>query len=118
MIQVLAHLIGDYLLQNDWMAANKRKSSFVCLVHCFFYALPFVFLCHATLGQVSVIMGSHFLIDRFGLAQYWVKLINWNWRSVNFGFDNNKPRYLSVWLLIIVDNTFHVMCNYISLSYF
>jgi hypothetical protein len=22
---ILAHLIGDYLLQNDWMAENKKK---------------------------------------------------------------------------------------------
>lgn len=28
----IAHLVGDFLLQNHWMQA-KSKSSFVCSVH-------------------------------------------------------------------------------------
>jgi hypothetical protein len=117
MLQLLAHLIGDYLLQNDWMAANKRKGTFACAVHCWLYTLPFIFICNTTLLQSFVIYGSHFLIDRFGLAQYWVQLINWNWNSKNFGFDNNKPQFLSIWLLIIVDNIFHVLCNYLTILF-
>lgn len=30
---VLAHFVGDFLLQNDWMAVNKKKSNIVCTVH-------------------------------------------------------------------------------------
>jgi hypothetical protein len=31
---IIGHLVGDFLLQNDWMAANKKKNSWVCLLHC------------------------------------------------------------------------------------
>lgn len=31
---LVGHLVGDYLLQNDYMALNKKKSSFHCMVHC------------------------------------------------------------------------------------
>jgi hypothetical protein len=30
---ILAHFIGDYLLQNDWMAQNKKKSNLACTIH-------------------------------------------------------------------------------------
>ena len=31
---IIGHLVGDYLLQNDWMALNKKASSLHCAVHC------------------------------------------------------------------------------------
>ncbi len=39
---IFAHLIGDYLLQNDWMAARKKENSLVCLIHIVTYMLPFM----------------------------------------------------------------------------
>ena len=30
---IYAHLIGDYIIQNDWMAQHKKDSSFRCDVH-------------------------------------------------------------------------------------
>jgi hypothetical protein len=40
--QLLAHLVGDYLLQSDWMANNKTKRSWPALVHALLYSLCFV----------------------------------------------------------------------------
>lgn len=37
MEQLLAHLVGDYLLQSHWMALNKRSSSLACVIHCTLY---------------------------------------------------------------------------------
>jgi hypothetical protein len=31
---IIGHLVGDYLLQTDWMAQNKKLRSWPCLVHC------------------------------------------------------------------------------------
>ena len=38
-LALIGHLVGDYLLQNDWMALNKKKQHLPCLVHCFIWAL-------------------------------------------------------------------------------
>lgn len=105
----LLHLVGDYLLQNDWMAREKTRNSGAALVHATVYALPFLLVCWA--WWWLLIWVSHFLIDRYRLAVYWVRLINWNWSGSNYGFGSEKPAFLSVWLLIITDNTFHLLLN-------
>lgn len=107
MEQLIAHLVGDYLLQSDWMAQHKRRSTIACLLHALLYALPFLLLCwHPDMfhgyrvirsarngqlidcweyswsiasrfhfGALAWIAGSHFVIDRFGVARYlvWAK---------------------------------------------
>ncbi len=40
--QILAHLVGDYLLQSDWMAQRKRTSSSAAFVHAAVYAACFL----------------------------------------------------------------------------
>jgi hypothetical protein len=79
--QLVAHAIGDYVLQSDWMANKKRSENVAALWHAFVYALcflPFAFHPYPQrTGAVAwlTIFGTHFLIDRFGLARYvvWAK---------------------------------------------
>lgn len=71
MLQLICHLIGDYILQSDWMAQNKTSKNTAALAHCLTYGLPFLFLTFSPLALL-VIVGSHFLIDRFRLARYLV----------------------------------------------
>ena len=42
--QILAHLVGDYILQSHWMAQNKAKQSVAAAVHAVTYTLPFAFI--------------------------------------------------------------------------
>lgn len=74
MEQLLAHLVGDFILQSPWMALNKNKRTFNCLVHVLLYTCCFLFLTRSW-RALLVIGGTHFLIDRFGLARYlvWAK---------------------------------------------
>lgn len=109
----LLHLLGDYVLQNDWIAANKTKSFKAAFIHVAIYSVPFLILTPSVFWLILAV--SHFFIDRYRLATYWIKLINWNWSSTNFGFDESKPFALSIWLLIIVDNTFHLLFNSLSI---
>lgn len=111
---LLFHFIGDYLLQNDWMASNKTKSSFAAFIHALTYSALFALI--TNLEEWLVIFGTHFLIDRFRLAVYWIKLVNWNWKSKNYGYSDDKPAFLSIWLLIIIDNTFHILINTLCLT--
>lgn len=86
--QLLAHAIGDYILQSDWMANKKRTEHAAAAVHALVYSLPFLFLLSSTPWSASrdgghgslqwlVIVGTHFLIDHYGLARYVVWAKNW-----------------------------------------
>lgn len=67
--QILCHLFGDYLLQSDWMAHEKTKQHTAAACHALSYALPFLFL-RPSFAAFAVIVGSHFVIDRWRLARY------------------------------------------------
>ena len=56
--QLIAHAVGDYLLQSEWMAREKTKRSLAALVHSVFYLLPFLFIFNTEL----------LLIDGFAIA--------------------------------------------------
>lgn len=142
MEQLLAHLLGDYVLQNHWMANRKTTSSMAALVHVLLYGLPFLLLTTAW-WQWVVIVGTHYVIDRYRLAAYWVDFwgtgkAGWfpSWfgqtfrgRSVSSDCWDEKgtyipltervpdaPAWLGVWLLIIVDNTMHLCINFAVLK--
>jgi len=74
--QLLAHAVGDYLLQSDWMATRKTAESRAALVHALTYSLPFLFL-QPSLLAISFIVLTHFVIDRWRLARYLVWAKNW-----------------------------------------
>lgn len=73
---ILGHFVGDYLLQNNWMALNKSKKWLPLLTHVCLYALA---ICVATWTfnpwWILVVILSHIVIDRWSLAEKWVKLI-------------------------------------------
>ena len=109
--QLLAHAVGDYLLQSDWMARNKTSQTIVALIHAFCYAIPFLLLSPSALGLV-VIFGTHLIIDRFRLAG----LLNWFKNGMPrprtpTGFPADRPEYLVIWLTIITDNILHIAIN-------
>lgn len=57
---LVGHLVGDYLLQNDWMALNKKFKNFegrlACGVHCFLWTLSVLafFFGLAVPGQLRI----------------------------------------------------------------
>lgn len=116
--QLLAHAIGDYIIQSDWMATEKTKRSLAAGIHAISYAVPFLFLTQSILALVAIV-STHFVIDRWRLARYviWAKnrimtrkMRSWRECSAT-GFDPDRPAWLAVWLLIITDNIIHVVIN-------
>lgn len=71
---LLAHAIGDYLLQSHWMATEKVKRSVAAAAHALCYTLPFLLLTR-DMRALAFIVGTHFVIDRWRLARYvvWAK---------------------------------------------
>lgn len=129
MEQLILHLIGDYLLQSDWMAANKARRTFPAFCHASLYSLPFLLI--GSPLSVSVIWATHLLIDRFSLARYVVQSKNvllapgfagYRGRmarrgSPAMGFHNDTPVWMIAFLTVAADNTLHITINYLALAW-
>jgi len=119
--QLLAHLVGDYILQTDKMATCKTSSWLWAIMHGLTYSLPFMLFCRS-LPALAVIAGSHIVIDRYRLARFVVAFKNrvTDWRgdfNTPTGYLASSPPWLAFWLLIIADNTIHLCINYAALRF-
>ena len=115
MLQLILHGIGDYFLQTDNQALNKKKCSWACFKHCFTYSLPFLLI--GTPLQVLFIFLTHFIIDRTNLVA-WLNAYKNGIRTIdNFGFSPERPFVITFWLYVIMDNLLHIICNYSILTY-
>lgn len=72
---ILAHMVGDYLIQSDWMATQKLKRWWPAIAHGLTYTLPYVLVTRSP-WALAIIGGTHIVIDRFRLARYVVWLKN------------------------------------------
>jgi hypothetical protein len=116
MSELLAHAFGDYVVQSDWMAAEKTQRHLPALAHAASYAACFFPLTRSP-KALLVIGGTHYVIDHWRLAKY----VNWTKNQVApkearppmtaTGYSPEKPDWMAVWLLIITDNTMHLSIN-------
>lgn len=142
MLQLILHLLGDYVFQSDWMAQNKTKRFAPAAAHALVYSLPFLLL-DPSLAAFLVILVTHFFIDRYRLARFvvWAKNVlldpsfwrmhlvrdretmaaflgRWSWHNCSgTGYPSDAPPWLAVWLLIAADNTLHLAINYAALRW-
>lgn len=121
--QLVAHLVGDYVLQSDWMANHKTADWFPALLHALAYSVCFLGF-HPSPVALAAIIGTHYLIDRYRLARYVVWAKNRflgdgpPWEACQFtGYPADRPAWLAVWLLIIADNVLHILINGLALRY-
>ena len=118
--QLVAHAVGDYILQTSWMANTKTRSHVAAGLHAFTYALPFLLL-RPSPAALAVIIVTHFLIDRYRLARYVCWAMNQigplDDRSLTAtGFPAATPPWLAALLLTIDDNILHVLINGLALG--
>ena len=95
---LIAHLIGDYVLQNDWMARGKKKSSWICTVHVATYMIPFLFI-GLSWWQLSLIAVQHWLQDRSRFVGWYMHV---------FGKSEFAKPPMAPWSFIVMDNVFHL----------
>lgn len=142
-IALIAHFVGDYIIQNQTMADQKTSKWSYALLHGFTYTLPFLFATQS-LAALLVIALTHAVIDRYRLAKYLIWFKNqlvpkknrYAWddsitrKNGDFnirlphqlndkatGFPQSVPPWMSVWLLIIVDNTLHIVINTLAIIF-
>ena len=139
---LLCHFVPDFWLQTDWMAMNKSKKSWNCLVHVLIYTSCFLIL--TTSWKALLFIGvTHFILDRWHIILR--KMIWWKNHfptgkyppfrlcdSTGYYDDNpynsattnkhiieryGQPRhfFITIWLYIVQDNLLHLLCNLIAL---
>lgn len=59
---ILCHLVGDYVLQSDYLATNKGKDWYLLLVHSALYCIPFIFAFGISI-YVGIIFTIHVIVD-------------------------------------------------------
>jgi hypothetical protein len=106
---LVAHFVGDWMFQTNWMAAGKRgrPRSVACLSHCLAYTVVVGGgLALAAVGGIAAlapgqaagaalfIFVTHWLIDGFNLPRRWNHLVN---------------RADREFVLIVVDQTMHLV---------
>ena len=95
----LAHLVGDFLIQTDWMAKGKKTKSWICAVHVLTYLTPFIIL-QFTWWQLVAIGVQHFIQDRTGF-------VLWLMRKTGHRAFAEPP--MSPWSVIVTDNILHLV---------
>ncbi|MFT9847146.1 DUF3307 domain-containing protein [Aneurinibacillus sp. REN35] len=108
-ILLLAHLVGDYLLQTEWMAKYKAERWLPLLAHCLVYTMVVALFAFLWLPDglstwgIALIFISHIILDRRTLVAFWYK------RIMRVTDASSK------WLMIIVDQTFHLLALALAL---
>lgn len=96
---LMGHLVGDYLLQNRWMAEKKSNELLPLMVHSLIYTGT-VYLCSLpaggiTLTGVAIVFSSHLILDRRTLVRWWSTHIT--------------QAQDVFWLQIMTDQVFHLL---------
>lgn len=115
---LLAHLLGDYVVQSDWMAKEKTSRHLPAAVHAVTYAVPFLAVTRRW-QPLAVIAGTHFVIDRWRLARHLVwaknqlapKAYRYPHSEAGPSGYGQRDDALVFPLLIVADNTMHGLIN-------
>ena len=121
---LFGHVIADFFLQPSWMATKKGSSNWLCFLHCFIYAMCISFCTKLNIHWFLFVFLSHFLVDRFSLADKWLQLIGGrDLEGFVFRGHEGIPKNLnadqkdnykilrgafSAICYVIVDNSFHI----------
>lgn len=129
LLALIGHLVGDYLLQNDWLALHKKKSSIRCLIHCLIWTWSVMLFsgwwaphCFTASVTFFVLLITHFIQDRTNIIAWWMDFIGQTEfkksddliRQKCPPIENGEPLYflkvgLGPWSVIVVDNIWHIV---------
>lgn len=132
----LGHFVGDYLLQNQWMALGKSfpgmRGHIACTVHVTLYTLAIALFTQLWNPMfLAAVFIPHWLIDRWGLAWYLINARNpvphtklWDRGPVCAQAPSDQVER-NVWKIafaapvyILTDNTLHWVCLWFTAKVF
>lgn len=111
---IVGHLVGDYLLQNDWMALNKKRSMTICAIHCFIWANCVMIFAgwFTNHWAFTVLYCTHLVQDHSDIVKSWMSMIGQKQFMKCDDFDLTDMRVvpgLGPWSVIVVDNVWHIL---------
>ena len=101
---LIAHLVGDYLAQNDWMAQNKKLRSWPCFVHVLIYSAFVWLFTQWAWPAIAIVFVTHFAQDRTTIVRFYMECI---------GQRKFLEPPLFPWSIIVVDNVMHLLVLYL-----
>jgi hypothetical protein len=124
MLELICHLLGDYVFQSHDMARLKTSVPYWCFYHALVYSFIFLLVTQQPITLLIICL-THFIIDGFRVAVMITKLKNYFFGSFNSdvwdyknGYPDETPIWLTTWLVIILDNTLHITINHFAIRYF
>lgn len=70
-LEILAlHMLGDYILQTEWMAQNKLSDPLVRLAHVTAYSIPFLLWGNWYYDMAGILFGTSVMITHFMIDSY------------------------------------------------
>lgn len=115
--RLVAHMVGDYVVQSDWMAAAKvygtsKDARKAASAHAALYTACFVPLTRNPV-RLAVIGITHGLLDHYRPLP---KLIHRKNRLLSpSSWPVTEVDALPFWLHIVVDNSVHLLINELAL---
>ena len=126
---IVAHFVGDFLLQSDWMAGNKSKNNLALASHCFVYsvivgatiATVFPGMLSFSPAWIAIVFIPHFITDAITsriTSRLW--FIELEKMVVVFENEPKRTHYASIkptrhWFFVMIglDQVIH----YVTLAY-
>lgn len=99
---LMGHLVGDFLLQTNWMAKNKASNLVALIIHSFVYTLVIfvtaqVFIPTFTIWASLLIFVAHCMLDYRQLTLWWLRQVM------------QVPKGEDQWIIFVVDQIFHLL---------
>ena len=120
MKQLVAHLFGDYILQTDHEANTKTEAWLPAATHAAKYTACFLPLTRSP-KALAVIGGTHMVLDHYRTAKrvVWAKnqlapvdkQYSWEEAQRNNGYPKTTPPGIAFGLMVVADNTIHMLIN-------
>ena len=122
---IFGHLVGDFLLQTNWMALNKKKNIMACIAHCIVYSIivllftsAYIFSFFQYVSLFFLVFASHFILDYTNIIERWLHLIGSRSyeNCVNRSYVTEIEKQFAISYTAIVqtvaDNTLHLIMLY------
>lgn len=109
LLLMLAHFVGDFVLQSRWMAENKSRSLRALLLHGGVYSVVlllfyFIFTLLGLLNQWQAVLITYDLLVGWGWDAAWVQ-----------DFCLGKGFLFQIWLVfVVVSGLFHIGVDFIT----
>lgn len=114
---LIAHLVGDYVVQTDYQAVAKTHRNLegvtAAALHAVSYTACFLPLTRNPL-RLAVIGVTHGLLDHYRPLPALIH--RKNVLLSPSGWPATKPAEIPFWLHIVIDNTIHLILNELALS--